>query len=169
MKSSIFLAAASLTFLSSAVAALSADWYTKVEEDLFSGKNTAVMIGGTNAQLSVYISCDGDRKNNIAVIFKVNEAIVEDVQGELLIKADDAEPARFAVKSYNHNDSYGGFQAELSPEEASKLVGSIKTAQKRVIAGLQVAAFDMKASNTLQTIGSTRAAEQFAKACELSQ
>jgi hypothetical protein len=169
MKSTLFLAVASLAILTSAATASSAEWLTKVDEDVFSGKSTAVMIGGSGAQLNVYLSCDGDRKNSLAVIFKAEEGVVEDVDGELVLKADDAEPLRYAVRSYNHNDSYGGFLVELQPEEASKLVAIIKGAKKRVVAGLQVTALDIKASNTLATTGSTKAAEQFAKACELGQ
>jgi hypothetical protein len=168
MKSTVFLAVASVAILTSSATAFSSDWLTKVDEDVFSGKSTAVMIG-SGTQLNVYLSCDGERKNSLAVIFKAEEGIVEEVDGELVVKTDDAEPHRYAVKSYNHNDSYGGFLAELTPEEASKLVASIKGAKRRVVAGLQVTAFDMKVSNTLATIGSTRAAEQFAKACELGQ
>ncbi|MDH4413071.1 MAG: hypothetical protein QE484_07175 [Rhizobium sp.] len=169
MKSIVFLAVASAALLTSAATTFSAEWLTKVDEDVFSGKSTAVMIGGSGAQLNVYLSCDGDRKNSLAVIFKADEGVVEDVDGELVLKADDAEPFRYAVRSYNHNDDYGGFLAELTPEDASKLVASIKGAKKRVIAGLQVAALEIKASNTLATTGSTKAAELFAKACELSQ
>lgn len=167
MRSIVLLAVASAAVLTSAASASSAEWLTKVDEDVFSGKSTAVMIGGSGAQLNVYMACDGDRRNSLAVIFKAEEGVVEDVDGELVLKTDDEEPLRYSVRSYNHNDTYGGFLVELTPEEASKLVASIKGAKRRVIAGLQVAALDIKASNTLATSGSTRAAEQFAKACEL--
>ncbi len=169
MKSFRTLAITSVTMMMTVTDGWSAEWTTKVDEDVFSGKSTAVMIGGVGAQLSLYMACDGDRKNTLAVIFQAKDGIIEGVGGELVLKADDLEAVRFSVESYNHNDSYGGFIVDLTAEEAGKLVQSIKSAKRRVVAGLQVPAMDIKASNTLATSGSTKSADLFGKACELSQ
>lgn len=145
-----------------------ADWNTQVQEDVFSGKNTAIMIGGIFAPLNVYLSCDGDRNNKLAVIFKMDDKMPEGVPGEVVIKTDDGEITRYQTKSYEHNDSYGGFATELTAEDAGKLISAIRVAKKRVLVGLQVAAIDMKGSHTFSASGSKKAAELFAKTCELA-
>ncbi|WP_205910289.1 hypothetical protein, partial [Rhizobium sp. FKY42] len=135
--------------------------------DVFSGKNTATMIGGLVGPISVYLSCDGEHQNKLAVIFKVKDGVAEGINGEIVLKADDGEVSRFQSKSYDHNDKYGGFAAELTPDEAKKLIAGIKVAKKRVIIGLQVPGVDMKISHTLNVSGSKKASETYAKACDV--
>jgi hypothetical protein len=154
--------------LFASAAANAAEWSTKVDEDVFSGKNTAIMMGGVLGSLSVYLSCDADRNTKAALIFKSGkDGIAEGIKGEIVFKVDDQETLRFDAESYQHNDNYGGFAADLEGEQAQALLTEIKTAKKRILTGLQVPSVDLKQSETLGASGSTTAATSFIKTCEI--
>lgn len=147
--------------------ALANEWFTKTEEDVFSGKNTAVMFGGSNPAGSIYVDCDADRGVAISFIFPFDGEIDTNLRGVIVVKVDDAETLRYEASAYPHNDKYGGFKAELKEDEKALLLKSIASSKRKVLTGLAVEAIDFKQSVEISARGSSKAAAQFMKACEI--
>lgn len=149
-------------------AAVAQEWYTKTEEDVFSGKTTAVMIGGSNPQQSLYFRCTAEREVSVSFIFQFEGDMNTSLKGLLVLKADSGETYRFDASAYQHNTKYGGFVVQLEGEDKAKVLKAVGGAKKKVLAGLAVDAIDYKVSIDLPATGSGRAAGQFMKACEIS-
>ncbi|MCZ7932186.1 hypothetical protein O9X90_07665 [Agrobacterium leguminum] len=145
-----------------------ADWFTKSEEDVFSGKQTATMIGASGPAGSVYLNCDADRNVDVSIIFPFKEDINTSLKGLLVIKVDSGEALRLDAEAYQHNDKYAGFKARLDDAQKVSLLKSISSAKKKVLAGLSVESIDSKHSIDISPGGSTKAASSFMKACEIS-
>ncbi|MBB3996869.1 hypothetical protein [Aureimonas pseudogalii] len=150
-----------LTGLSTAQAAQG--WITKVEDDVFSDKKSATMLGFTPSGDSVYIECDGDHELEFAVLSK-SEDKSPGVPGILVVKIDGGEALRFTAASYAHNDEYVGFKNE-DQEQIRSLVKAIGQANKAALFGLQIPIVDIKASLNPGVKGSSKAASQFLEAC----
>ncbi|NSZ82930.1 hypothetical protein G6L97_00725 [Agrobacterium tumefaciens] len=158
---------ATACIIASASAAF-AEWFTKSEEDVFSGKQTATMIGASGPAGSVYLNCDADRNVNISIIFPFKEDIDTSLKGLLVIKVDSGEALRLDAEAYQHNDKYAGFKARLDDAQKVSLLKSIASAKKKILAGLSVESIDSKHSIDIAPGGSTKAATSFMKACEIS-
>ncbi len=167
MKTTIFAACALVVALLP-VQASAQEWFTKTEEDVFSGKSTAVMISVSPRSDSVYMACDAERAVRLSYIFKYDDEIDTNLRGVVVIKADTGETMRFDATAYKHNDEYSGFTADLSGDDASRVLKAIAGAKRKILTGLAVDAINFKASLEIAASGSSRAATQFMKACEIS-
>ncbi|MDX1101906.1 hypothetical protein GOL81_21250 [Sinorhizobium medicae] len=153
-------------FLLLSGAAQARDWGTETKEDVFTGKQTAVMIAGLSKPMSLYFSCDADHQVRLAVIFKVNE-VAEDVPATLVMKVDNGEAVKFDVTSYQHNDEYGGFHTVSGNILVADLVKSVGQAKSRLLVGLDIPLTGVKDSDEFSIRGSTAAANEFIKAREI--
>lgn len=154
--------------LVSAGSAFADGWFTKTEEDVFSGKQTAVMFGGTSPAGSVYITCDADRNVTVSLIFPFKDGIDTSLKGVLVLKVDSGETTRLDAEAYQHNEKYGGFKASLDDAQKANILKSIGAAKKKILAGISVESLDSKHSIDIPPSGSTKAASQLMKACEIS-
>ncbi|CUX23908.1 MULTISPECIES: hypothetical protein [Agrobacterium] len=152
--------------LASAGASFANGWFTKSEEDVFSGKQTAVMLGSAVSG-SVYITCDAERNVSVSFIFPMKEDIDTSLKGVIVLKVDSGEAVRLDGEAYQHNEKYGGFKADVQDDQKATIVKSIGGAKKKILAGLHVESLDSKHSVDISPDGSTKAAGQFLKACEL--
>lgn len=143
-------------------------WFTKTEEDVFSGKQTAIMFGGTGPTGSLYITCDADRNLDVSIIFPFRQEIDTSLTGLLVIKVDSGETLRLNADAYQHNEKYGGFKARLDDTQKVSLLKSIGSAKQKILAGLAVESIGSKHSIDISPSGSTKAASQLVKACEIS-
>lgn len=157
-----------LVVTASAGSAFADGWFTKSEEDVFSGKQTAVMFGGTTPAGSVYLNCDADRNVTVSFIFALSDEIDTTLRGVIVLKVDSGDTVRLDAEAYQHNDKYGGFKADLRGDQKVSVLKSIGSAKKKILTGLHVESLDIKQSIDIPPNGSTKAATQFMKACEIS-
>lgn len=153
--------------LVSAGVASAADWYTKVDDDVFSGKQTAVMFGGYSNQLTIYFKCDSDHNVTVSIIFPFSDGMVMGIKGAIVLKIDAQEPIRLEGDSYQHNTLYGGFKADLDDEQKSSILKAIAEAKQKILVGLAIESLDTKDSYTISASGSSKAAYQFIHACQI--
>jgi hypothetical protein len=152
-----------LLLSSLSVAHAAQGWITKAQDDIFSGGQTATMIGLTHGGDAVYLSCDSDRKLEVAFISKTDDKM-DGIPAELVAKVDGGETLRFAAVSYAHNDDFIGFRSD-DQDGIKSLVEAIGKARKSTLFGLQIPAVGYKASISPGVTGSTKAATNFRKAC----
>ncbi len=98
----------------------------------------------------------------------MKEEINTSLRGVIVLKVDGGETVRLDGEAYQHNEKYAGFKADLTDDQKGPLVKSIGAAKKKVLAGLHVESLDSKHSVDIAPNGSTKAASQFLKACEIS-
>lgn len=112
--------------------------------------------------------CDADRNVDVSLIFPFGEKINTSLKGLLVLKVDSGETLRLDAEAYQHNEKYGGFKARLDDTQKAGLLKSMAAAKKKILVGLSVESLDSKHSLDLAPNGSTKAASQFMKACEIS-
>ena len=157
----------SVAFLTVASSASAEPWFTKVDEDVFSGKNSASMIGDGGTNGSLYFRCSAEGEMTLSVIFSFKEEMRSDIAGEIVVKVDANEVVKLDATPYTHNDDYGGFITASNPEVIGSLAKKVASSKGKILVGLAVPSLDLKQSLTITPVGSKKAAAQFIKACEI--
>lgn len=159
--------AAAVALIGMAVSsAASADWYTKTQDDIFSGGKKAVLLGSINPGQAVAFDCDSE---HLSFAFLQKEEWAKGRTSstwKLLVKVDNGEVHRFTSESEKRNDEYVQYATE-EKEEIMKLLIELRNAKLVIQLGIQSEEFDSKWSTTVSPAGSTRETDKFLQACQL--
>lgn len=164
MKAGIAAAVGALGLAMSSFA--NADWTTIIQDDIFNGGKTAVLVGPISQQQSVAFDCDSDGLS-LALLQKDkwSETRVSSTWN-LLIKIDAGEIYRFTAASRKRNDQYVQYITQ-DKDEILKVLAELRGAKSKILLGIQSAEFDSKWSGTASVGGSTKATNEFIQACKL--
>lgn len=141
-------------------------WETIIQDDIFTGKKTAEMIGQVSWQEMLYFSCDGDRRITMAVIFVSEmESGMKGAKAETAIRIDNGNVHKFNSTLYQHNPEMLGFGSTSA--SLVEVVRQIRDARNQILVGVEITSIDSRFSLTAPVDGSTPAANRFIQACEI--
>ncbi|RPE03097.1 hypothetical protein BBB56_06785 [Candidatus Pantoea deserta] len=158
-----------LKFVSMATLVIScsaqADWAAQVEDDIFSGGKQAMLLGTIADANGVTFDCTHDTLS-MAYIEKGSLSSESSVPVTMIVKVDNNAPVRFEGAFSKRNEEY--LQASTSVGDIKKVLSQLKQAKSKMLVGLSFDAVNKKMSFTADVEGSTKAVNEFAKACELN-
>lgn len=144
----------------------SAGWITTTEDDIFSGGQTARLIGDLDPFHALVFDCDSE-KLALSLIEKSKWKEGMDLPNyRLLVKVDKGEIYDFAAKGSQRNEEF----MQVATAERDKILGllkEIRDAQTQIQIGLQIKETGSKWSGTSSVAGSTRETDRFLQACNL--
>ncbi|MEI7174843.1 hypothetical protein [Pectobacterium carotovorum] len=145
-----------------------AQWVSQSEDDIFTGgKKSSIFITTNDYSLnSAFVfDCTSDSLS-FAYIEKSKSSDDTSVPIDMFVKVDDGKVVKFDATYYRRNNDY--FQAETSDRDGilSVLQDAVK-AKSKIIVGLSSKHTDNKHSFTANVSGSTKAVNDFIKACKI--
>jgi len=161
-KLSFVAAVIGLTFSSLACAG----WMTTTKDDIFSGGQTAMLIGEIDAYHALIFDCDSEN----LTLSLIEQSKWKEGMGRgnwrLLVKVDQSQIRDFAAQSSQRNEKY--IQVATSDRDSIlELLKEIRDANTNIQIGMQVKEADFKWSGTASPSGSTRETDRFLQACKL--
>lgn len=147
--------------------AASAQWYTTVEDDVFSGGKKATMFATINGDINQAITFECTKEAlSFAYIEKSPNLGKVKVSIDTVVKVDSGEVIKFQTQTEPRNADY----SEASTGEREPIINILKqsaVAKKKLLIGLSVPAAGVKQSFTVEIAGSSAAVKKFMTACEI--
>lgn len=139
-----------------------AEWYSKAEDDIFSGGKKAYLGGVITPYSSVVFDCAEDGLS-MSYIQKGKIASNAEGQGvEVLVKVDDSAIIKMPGVMYERNAEYWGVKTDS--DKVITVLKALKAANSKFMLGLVGSS---KFSTNVDIGGSTKATIKFAQACKL--
>ncbi|WP_323149396.1 hypothetical protein [Pseudomonas oryzihabitans] len=141
-----------------------AEWRTFVEDDVISDAKTAMLVGAVDGMHRLVFDCDSSSLTmSLLEDGKWREGM-RSVGGKLVVKVDKAEKNTFSVALHPRNEKAIAMRTEEA-EKIKKLLGQIRESKSKVLLGFVIESADIKWTGEADTYGSTKAVDQFTKAC----
>ena len=144
-----------------------AAWNTLIDDDIFSGGKTALMVGEIDPGSSLAIDCKSSGEISIAYIEKSSsDDNDEGAAFRLLIKIDDQPTIEFSGRLERRNEKY----IEITSSDrdlAIQAVKEIASARRKILVGVSRLDGDSKHSASAGAAGSSKAAAKLVKACNI--
>ena len=145
----------------------SAEWTSKVEDDIFSGGKKAILVGQIDSFRALVFNCDSDSVEFAYVgQSKKGDAAAAAYGATIIVKVDQSEIERFNATSSQRNDTHWQV-VSTEKEQILKLLNQIRDAHNSIQVGVQVPDVNFKVSGVASTAGSTRETDRFTTACKL--
>jgi hypothetical protein len=144
----------------------SAEWNTKVDDDVFTGGHTAMLAGGDTALNGVIFDCAKDKLSVTYIERGETKDVTEGVPVNMVFKIDQNPPIKFDAFSEVRNNDFFGIKAENN-DAIRLLLNQLRAAKHRVLLGVQSVTNEQKQSYAFSTEGSSGAVNKFIKACEI--
>lgn len=146
-----------------------ADWFVKTQDDIFTGKKNAMLIGDfyPGDQMLVF-ECQGkDLTINYLEPYKEK---VSPVSFKMLFKVDDNQIYEFEGELSNRNDKYVQVSTYMYDKTKFKnLLNELLKAKRQIIVGVKANnSSGFQQSLTANVRGSTKSVHEFAKVCGLT-
>lgn len=145
----------------------SAQWYTTVDDDVFSGGKKATMFATINGDINQAIAFECTKEAlSFAYIEKSPDLGKVKALIDTLVKVDSGEVIKFQTQTGPRNADY----SESSTDEREPIISILKQsaeAKKKLLIGLSVPATGVKQSFTVDIAGSSAAVKKFMAACEI--
>ncbi|WP_114192498.1 hypothetical protein [Edaphovirga cremea] len=144
-----------------------AQWTTQVDDDLFTGGKKATMLGdlqGTEAAL--IFDCTNKMVSISYIQRHSDQETISRVPFTLIVKIDANDALKMDAQSGRRNSKY----LEISADDKDQILAIIKNLQQaknQILVGLQTKDGGNQFSLSGGVSGSTKATDQFIKACEL--
>jgi hypothetical protein len=164
MKARIAAAVGALGLVVSTLA--SAGWSTTVQDDIFSGGKTAMLIGYISPYQSVVVDCNSEGLSLALLQQEKPQEGRGTSSWNLLVKVDGGDVHRFTAVSGRRNDKFSQY-ATADQDEIMKVLQDLRNAKSQVLFGLQSEEYNAKWSGTAPVDGSTRETDRFMQACKL--
>lgn len=162
LKPSFVAAVVAMTFSSLACAG----WMTTTKDDIFSGGQTAMLIGEIDAYHALIFDCDSQNLTLSLIEQSKWKDGMDRGDWRLLVKVDQSQIRDFAAQSSQRNEKY--IQVATSDRDSIlELLKEIREANTNIQIGMQVKEVDFKWSGTASPSGSTRETDRFLQACKL--
>lgn len=142
----------------------SAEWMTKTDDDLFTGGKQSMLFGSISTNNAIAFDCTKDTLE-LSYIEKGPFNAQGPVPVTIIVKVDANEPVRFQGNFTKRNEEY--IQAGTNQDGIKQVLSQLKQAKSKIVIGMNVEATDKKMSFSAGVIGSTKAVNDFASACEL--
>lgn len=143
-----------------------AGWSTTVQDDIFSGGKSAMMVGTISAYQSVVLDCNSEGVTLALIQQEKWQEGHDNSTWSLLVKVDDGDVHRFTAASGRRNDKFSQY-GTAEQDEILKVLNDLRNAKSQVLLGLQSDVYNAKWSGTAPVNGSTSAADRFMQACKL--
>lgn len=167
MKKTNFISAALVAVMFTSFSA-SAQWLTKVDDDLFTGGKKAVMLGSLSSSNSGLIfDCTKNKLSVAYVETDKTEDSVPTVAMDLIIKVDD-NPINKLEASLSRRNAQSIEVAADDAEKITVVLKQLQSAKTKVLVGVQTRDGGNQSSFSGNASGSTTATNSFIKACEIS-
>jgi len=144
-----------------------AQWFTNVEDDLFSGGKKAVMMGDlTSSTGAIIFDCTKDKLSAAYVEEDGSTKEVGHIPMDLVLKVDGKDTTKLDASLSRRNAK----SVQVSSDDAEKikpLLKQLQEAKSKVLVGIQTKDGGNQSSFSGNTSGSTAAATSFIKACEI--
>lgn len=144
-----------------------AQWLTQVDDDLFTGDKKATLIGDLQgADTALTFDCT---KQKLTISYAERYGEQEAVSAtpfNLIVKVDPGDAHKMDAQSKRRNSKY----LEISSDDKEKIGSILKSllqAKSKILVGLETKDGGNQFSASGSVAGSTKAADQFIKACEL--
>lgn len=148
--------------------AASAQWYTTVEDDVFSSGKKATMFATINDDINQAIAFECTKDSlSFAYIEKSPEMGKVKAFVDTVVKVDSGDVIRFQTQTGPRNADY----SEASTDDREPIINILKQsafAKKKLLIGFSVPATDVKQSFTVNISGSSAAVKKFTTACEIA-
>lgn len=146
--------------------AASAEWFTNIQDDIFSGGKKAMLVGAISPYQALVFDCDSESLT-LAIISKEKWADgMEKVNTKILVKVDEGGVHELSAINSKRNTEYNQSMAAEKAVVLSILT-DIRDAQSNIQLGLSMPEIGGKWSGVISPAGSTREANRFIEACKL--
>lgn len=143
---------------------VSAEWMTKIEDDLFSGGKQAMMYGELSGFNGIIFDCTKDGMS-LSYVEKGAFNAKNTVPVTIIVKVDGNDPLKLEGNFQKRNDEY--IQAITQQADILQILPQLKQAKSKMLIGLNVQEINKKMSFSADVRGSTKAVNDFAEACEI--
>ena len=156
----------STLLIASSVVSLNAnaEWFTKAEDDIFSGGKQAMLLGSISEMSGIAFDCTKDSLE-LSYIEKGSFKADGPVPVTIIVKIDSNEPVKFQGDFSRRNDEF--IQASTTQDGIKEVLSQLKLAKSKMLIGLSFDAVNKKMSFSADVAGSTKAVNDFTSACEL--
>ncbi|WP_459176226.1 hypothetical protein [Ewingella americana] len=144
-----------------------ADWATRVEDDVFTGGHTAIMIGLLgSSETALLFDCS---KGKLDIAYVEQDKTTGDIDGlpvDLVVKIDGNPVIKLDATLSRRNAN--SLQAKSTDAESiTSILKFLQNAKSKVLVGLQAQDGTNQQSFTGNASGSTASVNNFIKACEV--
>lgn len=147
-----------------------AQWMTNVEDDLFSDKKIATMVGYSTPTKSILVTCSDSSDVSLTYVEKGDSSAFSGRApmqvGKMVIKPDNGQKWESTTSVFAQNPEFFGF----SFDDTGALPGLIREighADSKVVFGLNLISSDIPIQWPIPAQGSTSAVKSFMEACGL--
>lgn len=165
MKAIIFAVALSLPNLSWA-----SEWSVQVEDDVFNGRASAVVVGGASGTNSLYLSCSTDGDTSWSIIFKPSDdEFTGNVPANVTFKMPHVPVFRVVGKSYLHDEGrYWGFNFFVNhPSVYANFLAALASSEGPMELTLDIPSTKVQRTEIITLEGAQDSLAQFATACKI--
>lgn len=141
-------------------------WFTQVEDDVFTGGKKAMLGGDIGPNHGLLFNCDSDGLTMSFLERRADDEPIRSREFNLVVKVDGQPVRKFSGSSSIRNKDWWHIETNDS-DGIVQLLEELKSAQSKVLVGIQAVGFDNKWSGTANASGSTRETERFLKACQI--
>ncbi|CAI1954780.1 hypothetical protein [Serratia plymuthica] len=144
-----------------------AQWLTQVDDDLFTGGKKATLVGDLQGADAALIFDCTKQKLTISYAERYGEQeAVSATPFNLIVKVDAGDAHKMDAQSKRRNSKYLEISSD-DREQIEPILKSLLQAKSKVLVGLETKDGGNQFSASGSVAGSTKAADQFIKACEL--
>src|SRR5690606_7218438 len=147
---------------------VSAEWSATIEDDIFTGKKKASLIGRISLNQMLVFDCDS-QDLTFSFLERSRRVESEDFSRpivRLIAKVDHGKIHEFDASAGRRNENYVAMTV-VDRGGILDLLKEIRNAQSKIQLGLHERLTDSRWSGTASVRGSTRETTRFLKACEL--
>lgn len=144
-----------------------AQWLTQVDDDLFTGGKKATLVGDLQGADTALIFDCTKQKLTIAYAERYGEQeAVSAAPFNLIVKVDAGDAHKMDAQSKRRNSKYLEVSSD-DREQIGAILKSLLQAKSKVLVGLETKDGGNQFSASGGVSGSTKATDQFIKACEI--
>lgn len=167
MKSKVSLLSLMVIILSLSSGSAFANWQAEVNDDVFSGGHTSILIGKEDDLNGVVFDCS---KGKLEVTYVEQETAIgsrEHVSVDLVFKVDQNPPIKLDGHTIMRNSNYFGVIAE-NGDAIRLLLSQLKVASHALLVGVKYPQNDLNMSYSFDAGDSAVTVNKFIKACEIA-
>lgn len=144
-----------------------AEWLTKVDDDIFTGGHTAMLLGTDSGDNGIILDCTKDSLLLSYVEHGDTKNVTEGLPVDLLLKVGDAKPLKFAASTGVRNNDTFALKAN-DADLIRSFLAQLRVSNGKILVGIHYPQNDAKITSTFTSTGSTAAVGKFIKACEIN-
>lgn len=141
-----------------------ADWFVETQDDIFSGKKNAMLIGDLQADdRALLFECDG--KLLSLHYLEPFDSNMPNISFKMLFKIDENNIHEFEGDISQRNNKITQITAYVPNYNVKVILNELANAKNKIIVGIAGNAGQISLTGNVR--GSTKAVQEFAKICEI--